>query len=53
MKRKVKSAGLGGAITTLLVFALTQFGVEVPGDVGAAAATIIAVFLGYLVPEAE
>jgi putative flippase GtrA len=52
MKRKVKAAGIGGAVATVVVFVLSAVGVELPADVAAAVAAIISVVAGYLVPEA-
>lgn len=45
---KVQSAGIGGAIATLIVWAAALAGVDVPGEVGAAIATIAAFAAGYL-----
>ena len=45
---KVTAAGLGGAVATLVIFGASLFGFEVPGEVGAALATVLAVAAGYL-----
>jgi hypothetical protein len=45
---KVKAAGLGGALSVLLVFGLAQVGVDLPSDVAAALATVIAFAAGYM-----
>lgn len=45
---KVTAAGFGGAATVLLVFALTQVGVELPPEVASALTTVIAFAAGYL-----
>jgi hypothetical protein len=50
-KTKVAAAGIGGAATTILLFILTQFSIEVPGDVGAAIATVISFAAGFLKAE--
>lgn len=47
---KVQSAGIGGAVATVLIFAAQQLGLEIPGEVGAAIATIVAFAAGYLKP---
>lgn len=49
--RKVGAAGIGGAISVLVIFTCQQFGVEIPGDVGAAIGTVCAFGLGWLVPS--
>lgn len=50
-QKKVAAAGIGGAATTILLFVLSQFSVEVPGDVGAAIATVISFAAGFLKAE--
>lgn len=45
---KVIAAGLGGAVTTLVLFILSNYGIEAPPEVAAALATIIAVTFGYI-----
>jgi|694.fasta_scaffold136609_5 hypothetical protein len=45
---KVAAAGIGGAVATLIVYLASVAGVEVPGDVGAAIATVVAFAAGYL-----
>lgn len=45
---KVGAAGIAGAISVLVIFVAQQFGVEVPGDVGAAIGTVVAFTAGYL-----
>lgn len=45
---KVQSAGIGGAVATLIVWGATALGVEVPAEVGAAIATVVAFAAGYL-----
>lgn len=46
---KVIAAGIGGAVTTIIVWLLIRFaGVEMPADVTAAIATLIAIAAGYL-----
>lgn len=47
--RKVTGAGVGGAFAIVLVWTLGQFGVDMPAEVGAAAATLLAFGLGWLV----
>lgn len=48
---KVSAATLGGAGATLLVWGFRLAGVEVPGEVAAAMATVVAFLSGYLVRE--
>lgn len=46
---KVQAAGLGGSITSLILWGISSFtAVEVPAEVGAALATIIAFVSAYL-----
>ena len=47
---KVAAAGIGGAVATLIVYVAGLAGVEVPGDVGAAIATVVAFAAAYLKP---
>lgn len=49
--KKVGAAGLGGAVSVLVIFVAQQFGVEIPGDVGAAIGTICAFGAGWLRSE--
>lgn len=50
--RKITSVALAGAATTIAVWASNAFaGVVIPGDVAAAATTILAAVVGYLVPD--
>lgn len=44
---KVAAAGTAGAFATVLVYVAAQFGLDVPGDVGAAVATLIAFAAAY------
>lgn len=51
---KITSVAIGGAITTVLIWALREFGnVQLPGDVAAAVATVIGTFIGWAVPEGQ
>lgn len=45
---KVAAAGIGGAVTTLLIWLLSLFGIVVSGEVAAALTTIIAFLAGYI-----
>lgn len=45
---KVVGAGAGGAIATILVWVLGLAGVEVPPEVAAALATVVAFIGGYI-----
>lgn len=45
---KVSTAAAAGAIVTIIVWLLGMLGVEVPGEVGAAAALLIMGGAGYL-----
>jgi len=49
--RKVTSGALAGAATVILVWVLSLFGVEVPGAVGAAIATVLGFVTAYMVPN--
>ncbi len=45
---KIAAAGFAGAVSTLIVWALSTRGVTVPGEVGAAIGTIVSFAAGYL-----
>ena len=49
--RKVTSGALAGALAIVLIWFISLFGVEVPGAVGAAIATIMAFATAYMVPS--
>lgn len=51
MNAKVQAAGAAGAVTTLLVWVASLFGVDVPPEAAAAATTLFATLAGYLKPE--
>ncbi len=52
--RKVTAAGLGGAIATVIVWALKEFtNVDITPDVAAALAAIIAFAAGYMTAAGE
>lgn len=51
--RTIRGAGIAGSLSVILMFILTQVGVEVPADVASAASVLIATVVGYLVPEPE
>jgi hypothetical protein len=48
MDPKVQAAGSAGAATTVIVFVAAQFGLEIPGEVGAAITALIATGAGYV-----
>jgi hypothetical protein len=50
---KVKAASVAAAGATVIVFTVEQFGVEVPGVVGAAVATLLAAAAGYFRRDKE
>lgn len=51
---KVVAAGLGGAVATLLVWLLAEFGGrDMPAEAGAALAAVLAFAFGYLRSPAE
>ena len=52
-ERKIAAAAVAGAITTILVFVLSQVGVQLPAEVASAVAFLITVAVGYFVPNAE
>ena len=47
---KVAAGGIAGAVSVLVIFAAQQFGVEIPGDVGAAIGVVVAFAASYLKP---
>lgn len=50
-EKKVTAATLAGAIATILVWILHLAGVDVPSEVAAAIATVLAAIAGYLAPH--
>jgi hypothetical protein len=48
---KVQAAGFGGAVVTVLIFGLSIAGVEVPAEVAAASATLVAYAAAYVRTE--
>ena len=50
--RKVGSGALAGALSVILVYLISLAGVEVPGAVGAAIATVLGFVTSYFVKEA-
>ena len=46
MHPKIRASALAGSCTVLIVYALSLAHVTVPGDVAAAATTIISAFIG-------
>jgi hypothetical protein len=48
---KVIAATVSGAAVTVLVFVASQFGLEVPEAVAAAAVTLVAAVAAYLAPH--
>lgn len=53
MKRKVQAGGLAGALTVILVWAAGAAGLEVPPEVASSFTTLLAVAVGWAVPEAS
>ena len=49
--RKVQAGTLAGALAIVLIWVISLFGVEVPGAVGAAIATIMGFITAYYVPS--
>lgn len=49
--RKVGGGLAGGSLVTVAVFALQQFGITVPGEVAAAAVTLLSFLVAYVVKE--
>ena len=49
--KKVGAGALAGALAIVLIWVISLFGVEVPGAVGAAIATIFGFITAYYVPE--
>lgn len=48
---KVMAAAIGGALTSIIVWVVGQFDVFIPGDVGAAIATLIGFAFAYFAPD--
>lgn len=49
---KVAASGIGGSVSIVIIWLLNiVFGIEVPGEVAAAFATVISFASGYLVRE--
>ena len=48
--RKVGAGALAGALAIILIWVISLFGVEVPGAVGAAIATVFGFLTAYFVP---
>jgi len=48
---KLASAGLAGAVTGVLVWVASLLGLDIPGEVAVYLSTIVAVVVGYIVPE--
>ena len=51
ISNKVSGAALAGALVTVIVTVLAAYGVQIPEGVAAAAVTLIAFGVGYLVPD--
>ena len=49
--RKVTSGALAGALSVLVVWVVGLFGLDVPGEAGAALATVLAFATGYFVKD--
>lgn len=49
--RKVTAAGLGGALTVIIVFVINSLGTEVPGEVASAITTVVTFLAGYFIKE--
>lgn len=49
--RKVTSGALAGALAIILIWVISLFGLEVPGAVGAAIATVFGFITAYMVPS--
>lgn len=48
---KIASAGIAGALTVVLMWVVSLFGVEVPAEVASAVTIIIAFAAGYVRPQ--
>lgn len=51
--RKVGAGALGGALATIVVWAVSLAGVDVPGTVGAAIGVVFTFGTSFLVPEGD
>ena len=50
--KKVGAGALAGALAIILIWVISLMGVEVPGAVGAAIATVFGFITAYMVPSA-
>jgi hypothetical protein len=48
---KVAAGGAAGALTTIIVFILYRFGIEIPGDVALALSTLISFAAAWFTKE--
>ncbi len=48
---KVGASALAGALSVVLIYVVSLFGVEIPGGVGAAIATVFTFIAGYFISE--
>jgi len=51
--RKIQAASLAAFTTTILVWIVGQFGVDLPAEVAAAITGLLTALVGYVVPNAE
>lgn len=51
--RKVQAGGVAGMLSTVLVWTLGQFGVDVPPEIAVSAASLIIFAASYFVPEVK
>ena len=48
---KVAAGGVTGAVTGILIWIVSLFGLEIPAEVGVYIATVLAFAAGYFMPE--
>jgi len=51
--RKVQVGALSGAISTVIVFLVEQYGIQIPAAVASAITTIVTFLISYSVPPSE
>jgi hypothetical protein len=51
MKNKVRAAGIGGAVATVIVWTAGQFGVDMPPEVASAWAALLGLAAGWFAEE--
>ncbi len=50
---KVATGALAGAVSVIVVWLITKFGVEVPPEIASAFTTVISALAGYFAPRSD